>query len=139
MKKRWYEKTGLQFECQGCGGCCEGPGGYVWINEEEIQNIAQKLEISHEEFCKKYTRIVFNHLALIDNYRGDCIFLKDKRCQVYEQRPLQCRTFPWWPELICSKKSWDENKYKCPGINKGKVHPAAEIIGICNQNKLKEE
>ena len=37
--QRWY-KDGLQFECTGCGDCCTGEPGYVWVSEQEIQNLA---------------------------------------------------------------------------------------------------
>ena len=137
MPKIWYAEKGLKFECQGCGGCCEGPGGYVWVNEEEIKALAVAKQMTEEAFCKRYVRIVFDHPALIDNARGDCIFLEEKRCAVYESRPRQCRTFPWWPELLRSENAWKNNNYSCPGMNKGKNHSAEEIIAICGQNKEK--
>lgn len=32
---------------------------------------------------------------------GDCVFLRDGRqCTVYGARPLQCSSYPWWPELM---------------------------------------
>jgi len=134
MPKIWYANTGLNFECQGCGGCCEGPGGYVWVDEEEMASMAKKLGLSDEQFSRRYVRIVFGRTALVDNEKGDCVFLKDKRCSIYEQRPVQCRTFPWWPELLRSEKAWRENNYNCPGMNRGVNHSAEEILKICEQN-----
>ena len=31
----WY-KDGLRFQCTGCGDCCTGGPGYVWVNQAEI-------------------------------------------------------------------------------------------------------
>ena len=39
-EKPWYQ-DGLQFSCTGCGNCCTGPAGYVWVSEEEIVRIAE--------------------------------------------------------------------------------------------------
>lgn len=37
-----------------------------------------------------------------------CIFLAEdgKRCTIYEVRPVQCRTYPYWTHLISSKERW---------------------------------
>jgi Fe-S-cluster containining protein len=41
---------------------------------------------------------------------SQCHFLGDdgKTCQIYEARPTQCYSFPYWPRLIESKEAWDE-------------------------------
>lgn len=40
---------------------------------------------------------------------GACIFLNSaNQCSIYEARPLQCRTYPYWPRVIKSRASWDE-------------------------------
>ena len=31
----WYA-GGLRFTCTGCGDCCTGAPGYVWVNQQEI-------------------------------------------------------------------------------------------------------
>lgn len=117
MALPWY-KNGLRFECTGCGQCCTGAPGYVWIDEKEIAEMAKFLKISEEEFVRKYTRKKGERLSLKEhptNY--DCVFLKDKRCQVYGARPRQCRVFPWWPENLESKEAWKEAKKRCEGID----------------------
>ncbi len=35
----WYQ-DGLKFRCTGCGDCCTGAPGYVWVNKEEIAALA---------------------------------------------------------------------------------------------------
>jgi Fe-S-cluster containining protein len=42
-----------------------------------------------------------------------------KVCSVYDVRPLQCRTWPFWDGLLSSKKAWDEAGKRCHGINQG--------------------
>ncbi|MCH7752933.1 MAG: YkgJ family cysteine cluster protein, partial [Planctomycetes bacterium] len=39
----WYQ-DGLRFKCTGCGNCCTGSPGYVWVNQAEINALAAHLE-----------------------------------------------------------------------------------------------
>lgn len=124
----WFSE-GLRFSCQQCGKCCKGPGGYVWLTEEEAEVLAEVIGISKEVFFKKYLRTVQRQLSLIDNYRGDCILMDDDgRCKYYDQRPSQCKTFPWWPELVASPEIWESNPYRCPGIDVGRLFTEEEIL-----------
>ena len=116
MKDPWY-KEGLNFKCTGCGACCTGSPGYVWVSPSEVDALAKRLEISPEDFVKKYTRRIGNRLSLKEHATTfDCVFLKGNQCQVYEDRPEQCRTFPWWPENLSSKGAWQEAAERCEGI-----------------------
>ncbi len=131
----WYEK-GVKFKCTECGKCCTGPSGYVWITEKDIDKLAKHLHLSKEEFKKKYTRIAYERIALKDkNSKGDCIFLNQKKCEVYTSRPIQCQAFPWWSGILDSKQSWDTEAKDCEGINhpEGKLFSKEEI-----QEKLEE-
>lgn len=108
-KEPWFKK-GLNFKCTGCGECCTGSPGYVWIDEKEIAEMAKFLHISEEEFVEKYTRRVENGVSLKEhptNY--DCVFLKERKCLVYGARPHQCKAFPWWPENLKSKKKLERS------------------------------
>jgi len=112
----WYAQ-GLRFECTGCGQCCTGAPGYIWVSEEEIEKIAEFLQLTVEEFSRQYLRRVKGRLSLIELPKTyDCIFLKDKKCQIYSVRPTQCRTYPWWPQNLKSEKEWQEAARYCEGI-----------------------
>jgi len=74
MTKPWYKK-GLRFACTECGKCCTGEPGYVWINQEEAEKMAEVLNISLKEFMQNYTRLVNGELSLKEYPRTyDCIF-----------------------------------------------------------------
>lgn len=115
--KPWYEK-GLSFNCTGCGKCCSGASGYVWVDEQEILDIANFLKLSDTEFRSKYVIQVGDKFSLKELKKTDyqCIFLRDKQCTIYEARPRQCRTYPFWPSIMRSKKNWDEEANACEGI-----------------------
>lgn len=127
-KNTWYSK-GLRFKCTECGRCCTGGPGYVWVTQEEIESIALHLGLSIEAFSKKYLRYVKGRYSLIEDRKTyDCVFLKDKKCQIYTHRPKQCRTYPWWPENLKSESDWEEAASWCEGINnEAPIVPIATI------------
>jgi Fe-S-cluster containining protein len=116
MSEPWY-KEGLRFSCTQCGKCCTGSPGYVWIDESAIAEMAAYLNISAEQFTLLYTRKVGDRLSLKEDPETyDCIFLKGRACRIYEARPKQCRTFPWWKENLESRAAWAEAAKRCEGI-----------------------
>lgn len=113
----WYAQ-GLNFKCTGCGQCCTGSPGYIWVDEEEIQQIAQHLKLTIDQFSRQYLRRVNGRLSLLELPKSyDCIFLKDNKCQIYQVRPTQCRTYPWWPQNLKSEKEWRDAARFCEGIH----------------------
>jgi hypothetical protein len=122
----------VKFECQpGCSNCCKS-GGVVFIAADDVTGISKFLKISEAEFLKKYTRRDGKKIYLIDQKISDCIFLKDDKCSIYPVRPLQCKTFPFWPQNVKSAKRWEIVMQECPGIGKGKEFSKQEIKEILN-------
>ncbi len=87
-KETWYQEKGLRFKCTECGKCCSGTPGYVWVNEEEIEEIARFLKLTPKEIKQRYTRRVGSRLSLTElKPNFSCVFLKDNKCKVYGARP----------------------------------------------------
>ncbi|MBC8309307.1 MAG: YkgJ family cysteine cluster protein [Phycisphaerales bacterium] len=131
----WFE-DGLCFSCMQSGNCCTGPPGAVWFNDEEGRAMAKKLNLAVETFYQRYTRMVGTRWSLRENSidgKYDCVFLNRKTkkpsCLLYEARPSQCRTWPFWPENLSSETDWHRAKKEtpCPGMDSGKLIPASEI------------
>ena len=137
----WY-KEGLKFKCTGCGKCCTGSPGYVWLTEEEAASIANYLNIDVDSFFKKYVREVKQRFALIElkslkNPEDfDCVFLHENRCAIYPVRPQQCRKFPWWQMNLGSQAQWEEAAEYCEGIDhpEGTHYTAEEIQRRLNKD-----
>jgi Fe-S-cluster containining protein len=125
----WYG-DGLSFECQKCGGCCGGFPGYVWLTDEEIGTIAAHFGMGREAFLKQYTRHEMGRHTFREVSNYDCIMLKGGRCGIYDIRPVQCRTFPFWDENLDSRHDWDHAAEHCPGMNRGARRSCDEIEGI---------
>jgi Fe-S-cluster containining protein len=140
----WYI-GGLHFECQGCGDCCSGPEeGFIWITKDEINMLAAHLQISSDELRKKYLRRVGLRFSIKENPQTkDCAFLSgqkgSKGCAVYNFRPMQCRTWPFWPSNLAGEYDWNTAAIRCPGINKGKLYLFEEIQKLKKQKKWWDE
>jgi Fe-S-cluster containining protein len=128
-EKPWF-KDGLQFECTGCGDCCTGAPGYVWVVNEEIQALAAHLGLAVEEFEQRYVRKVGIRKSLIEYDNGDCVFFdtKKRNCSVYEARPRQCCTWPFWQSNVATERAWKETCEVCPGSGRGKLHPVEHVL-----------
>lgn len=134
-KRRWYA-DGLRFDCTGCGHCCRWGEGYVWVSEREIHAMAEHLGMDVLEFARQYVRRVGSCYSLkeLPDYR--CVLLgADERCRVYRVRPVQCRTYPFWPEHIKSPEAWRALKKDCPGINRGRLYTTEEIAALARQTE----
>ena len=106
--KPWY-KDGLRFKCTACGDCCTGAPGFVWVNKEEMEALAAAAGVEDlEEFEQQYVRKVGIRRSLREFPNGDCVFFDSdsRKCQVYQARPRQCRTWPFWPSTLASPETW---------------------------------
>ena len=118
--KPWYHE-GLRFECNGCGHCCIGEPGYVYLNQTEIDALAMAAEMDPAEFEETFVRRVGKRKSLLELANGDCVFFDpfSRGCRLYEARPRQCRTWPFWHSNLRSRKAWDETCLACPGAGRG--------------------
>jgi hypothetical protein len=123
----WYA-GGLRFGCQACGRCCGGAPGYVWLDEEEVAEVAASLGLEAGEFQRRYVRRLWRGLSLREKENYDCVLLDGAgRCTAYEVRPLQCRIWPFWPSNLESPEAWDEAARRCPGIGTGPTYAFEQI------------
>jgi len=137
----WYAK-GVRFKCEGakCGDCCSGAWGtgYVWVTVEEMQRLADQVGLRLEQFTRKYVRQVGDRYSLIEKPNKDCIFyVADMGCSVYDARPSQCRSYPFWPEIMQDRSTWREEGKDCPGIDAGGKDDVVSAEEIARQLRLK--
>lgn len=133
----WY-RDGLRFTCTQCGRCCGGAPGHVWISEVEIDRLAERMGLDGEAFRRRYTRRVRGRgVSLVEHKNYDCVFFDSARgCTVYEDRPLQCRTWPFWRPNLASEEDWQEASEECPGMDHGHHHDAAQITAVACEDGL---
>lgn len=126
--KLWF-KDGLKFTCTQCGDCCTGAPGFVWVNDDEIKALAARCEDNVERFEKTYVRQVGIRRSLKELEDGSCVFYRHGfGCTVYEDRPRQCRTWPFWDSNLKTESDWDRTCEHCPGSGVGELHTVESIL-----------
>lgn len=129
-KKSYYQKTTLRFQCTGCGKCCYGDPNthYISITDREAARIQRHLKISQEKFVQTYTETLpWGGIGIQLKPDGACPFLLDEQCQIYQQRPAQCRSYPFWSEVVESRSGWQVEAQRCEGMNRGEIVPLVQI------------
>jgi len=124
----WYH-AGLRFKCTGCGDCCTGAPGYVWVNRDEIAALAARLEDGRGRFRGpirslgrnpqepggvRQRRLPFSWIPRHESAR--CI----------TSAPRQCKTWPFWESNVRTPEAWKEPAKSAPGSGKGPVVPTGE-------------
>ncbi len=129
----WYA-DGIRFECARSGKCCTAHGQYdrVYLDDDEAEEVAALLGLTLAELERR-------HCWFEDGWRlvkfadGACGFLDGARCTVYEARPVQCRTWPFWKENL-KRSTWKRDVAAfCPGVGRGRRHDRDEIEAIADE------
>jgi len=105
--------------CETCQGrCCTGESGYIYVTKNEIEKISKLLDMDVKLFVDTYLfkkMYKYSIKEVVHENSHECIFYdRDSNgCKIYDARPLQCKTFPFWDYY---KTRVDELKLECPGI-----------------------
>mmetsp|Transcript_26165 Transcript_26165/g.45547 ORF Transcript_26165/g.45547 Transcript_26165/m.45547 type:complete len:254 (+) Transcript_26165:108-869(+) len=117
-----FYEDGLDFSCTGCGKCCKVDGD-VWLAPEEVDNVMNHLGYSdsnassRDDFRKAYVRAEVapsdgdqsQSWMCLKREEGACVFLDPLgKCSIYDVRPVQCSTYPFWPSLLKNQEAWDD-------------------------------
>lgn len=119
MKEDGFSYAFNPSACEDCQArCCTGESGYIYVSKAEIKAIAKLLKMDERDFVQKYLFKKMYKYSIKERKNGDsyeCIFYDaaSNGCTIYDARPLQCRTFPFWDYY---KTRIEELKLECPGI-----------------------
>lgn len=110
---------GLRFTCQrGCINCCD-QDGFVYLTESDVTRAAEFVGLSQTVFEERYLYRTAHKRRFRKPPDKQCPFLEGNGCSIHPAKPTQCRTFPFWPELVESRREWDRAGKYCPGIGHG--------------------
>ncbi|MDR2211059.1 MAG: YkgJ family cysteine cluster protein [Spirochaetaceae bacterium] len=137
MEKKPFYARGLRFSCTRCSACCRHEPGFVFLSGGDLRLLAGELECEYSKVVEVYCRWVpasggIEQLSLKEKPGFDCIFWQ-QGCRVYKNRPLQCRTFPFWKSNLSSAQVWEG--LPCPGIGRGKLHSRNYIEACLAQRR----
>ncbi len=122
---RFYVNQPVRFQCSGCGDCCSGDPDthFIELLAGEAERIREYLQLSKTVFQRDHiVSIADIGKGIRINEQGRCSLLgADNRCQVYQVRPLQCRSYPFWPEIMHSLDTWRAEANHCEGIHQGEA------------------
>jgi Fe-S-cluster containining protein len=101
---------GLRFSCTRCGACCRHVGQGVGLTTADAENLGGKIpkgpsETDHPVFVRT-----------VPSFEGTCSFLSDADCEVYSQRPLVCRLYPFYIS-VKADGTLQVSIDHCPGVN----------------------
>lgn len=96
-----HEEAFLKIDCLQCARCCKNYSPR--FKTPDIKRISKHLEMRESDFIEKYLKV---------DEDGDfvtrsvpCPFLgTDNRCAIYDQRPSDCRRFPYTDEDVLIKR-----------------------------------
>lgn len=129
----FYHSKPIRFKCTECSRCCYG-GKYAYVraSSQEIEKIISFMNINADTFKADYLiklvdngygiRMKITVIAQALNKKGPCMLLSAKgKCSVYPVRPMQCRTYPFWSEILISEAKWNSEIERCEGIQQGEI------------------
>ena len=93
----------------------------MYLTEADLLRAAEFLGMTAEAFERKFVYRTRRTMRLRVPQHANCHFLEHGGCAIHPAKPLQCRIFPFWPELVESAREWRLTSRYCPGIGKGEL------------------
>ena len=128
-RRPYFFDAGIRFECQRCGQCCVGEPGTIYVTPEEINALARHLHLSVADFTQRCLYPFKDSYSIREHDDGRCLFFEEG-CTIYDLRPGQCRTYPFWFSNLRSESTWRTIEKDCPGIGRGRRYSREEILAI---------
>lgn len=125
----------FQFSChkgiECFNRCCRKVD--IFLTPYDLLRMKNALGLSSDEFLSKYTGNVLGtsglpvvFLKMSDDEERSCPFVRDDGCEIYEDRPWPCRSFPLKPESSKKTEAAGKEHYslikepKCLGYKEDK-------------------
>jgi Fe-S-cluster containining protein len=132
-----FYAQGLRFSCVRCSECCRIDPGFVFLRKSDTEMLVSALNMRYTEFIKRFCRWVPNiggkeQLSLREKANYDCVFWENG-CALYDARPLQCKTYPFWPSMLASRDTWE--LMNCAGMGTGTLYSMEEIESFLERQR----
>ncbi len=111
----------IRFRCERCALCCgdhEDRVRRILLLDTEAVQISVKTSKSIGEFAEE-NKGPEPYVYVMKKDHGECLFLRDGSCLIYNIRPLVCRFYPFRLEALGEERYAFHFTEECPGIGKG--------------------
>jgi Fe-S-cluster containining protein len=96
-----HEEAVQRIDCLQCAACCKNYSPR--FKTPDIKRISRHLQMKEGAFIEKFLRIDEDGDFVLQS--APCPFLgNDNRCTIYEERPSDCRRFPYTDEDVILKR-----------------------------------
>ncbi len=106
------------------------------MTRDEIDRMAEHLGVSVHAFWKRYDVFIdegAGEPAIAAKNGAGCPLLgEERRCTVHPVKPQQCKSWPFWEEMVDDRDQWAKAKSYCPGLDaeSGRLYQRKEILAI---------
>lgn len=96
-----HEEAFEQIDCLECANCCKNYSPR--FKNPDIKRIAKRLRIKEGELVERYLKLDEDNDYVLQ--QSPCPFLADDNtCDIYEDRPSDCRRYPYTDEDVLVKR-----------------------------------
>jgi len=116
------------------------------MSPDEVQQASAVLDMDPRDFVKAYASHTLQdrdgkewiRLHEVNNDEDDsfaCVFLENNQCSIYNARPVQCRTYPFWPSILVDEESWNDECRRQDDDMISPLEPWSQESGGCEGMK----
>lgn len=110
-----HEEAFSKVDCLACANCCKNYSPR--FKQPDIKRIAKRLRIKEGELIQRYLKLDGDGDFVVQS--SPCPFLgEDNFCSIYEDRPSDCRRYPYTDEDVLLKRVslTLKNATVCPAV-----------------------
>jgi len=99
MQSKKNKPAGTKTQCTRCGVCCEKGGPSFHVQDRQLIETIRKGELVHDNVQGQLISMDFDIIKIKGKQSSwECVFFhkKDKSCQIYDHRPVECRVLKCW-------------------------------------------
>lgn len=110
-----HQQAFTKINCLDCGNCCRNHSPR--FKQPDIKRIAKHLKVKEGELISRFLRLDEEGDFVVQS--TPCPFLgNDNACSIYDQRPSDCRRYPYTDEDVLLKRVnlTLKNATVCPAV-----------------------